>query len=158
MTCKYFDSGWCYAPVDVETNATQGGCFEPEYCPYVMQNKTLMTEKEHLECEIQELELEIENHGKAIQNLINVQERRKQKLEELQRQKPITLQRIIEECMVGRNREIQLDLVENILDRVEMEFLSNKVMLDEEEPLSVMMDYRTGWKNCIKYLKERLRE
>jgi molybdopterin converting factor small subunit len=118
----------------------------------------MMTEKEHLECEIKELELEIEEHGKAIQNLINVQERRKQKLEELERQKPITLQRIIEECMVGRNREIQLDLVENILDRVEVEFLSNKVMLDEEEPLSVMMDYRTGWKNCIKYLKEGLRE
>jgi molybdopterin converting factor small subunit len=117
-----------------------------------------MTEKEHLECEIKELELEIEEHGKAIQNLINVQERRKQKLEELERQKPITLQRIIEECMLGRNREIQLDLVENILDRVEVEFLSNKVMLDEEEPLSVMMDYGTGWKNCIKYLKEGLRE
>ncbi len=116
-----------------------------------------MTEKEHLECEIKELELEIEEHNKAIQNLINVQNRRKQKLEELQRQKPITLQRIIAECMLGLNREIQLDLVENILDRVEVEFLSNKVMLDEEEPLSVMMDYGTGWKNCIKYLKENLK-
>jgi hypothetical protein len=114
-------------------------------------------EQGHLECEIKELELEIEEHNKAIQNLINVQERRKQKLEELQRQKPITLQRIIAECMVGHNREIQVELLENILDRVEMEFLSNKVMLDEEEPLSVMMDYRTGWKNCIKYLKENLK-
>ncbi len=36
-------------------------------------------------------------------------------------------------------------------------WLPDKVMLDEEEPLSVMMDYRTGWKNCIKYLKENLK-
>jgi hypothetical protein len=43
----------------------------------------MMTEKEHLECEIKELELEIEEHGKAIQNLKNVQERRKQKLKEM---------------------------------------------------------------------------
>jgi hypothetical protein len=33
--CKHWDCGWCYAPDDVKTNATQGGCFEPEYCPYL---------------------------------------------------------------------------------------------------------------------------
>jgi hypothetical protein len=32
--CKYLDCGWCYAPDDVKTNATQGSCFEPEHCPY----------------------------------------------------------------------------------------------------------------------------
>ena len=117
----------------------------------------MITQKD-LECEIKELQLEIEDHEKTIQNLINVQNRTKQKLEELQRQKSITLERIIVDCMIGHNSMIQLELLENILDRVEVEFLSNKVMLDEEEPLSVMMDYRTGWKNCIKYLKERLRE
>ena len=37
MKCKYWDCGWCYAPENVETNATQGGCFEPEYCPYTKQ-------------------------------------------------------------------------------------------------------------------------
>jgi hypothetical protein len=37
MKCKYNDCGWCYAPENVETNATQGGCFEPEYCPYTKQ-------------------------------------------------------------------------------------------------------------------------
>jgi hypothetical protein len=39
--CKYFDCGWCYAPDDVKTNATQSGCFEPEHCPYL---KSQMTE------------------------------------------------------------------------------------------------------------------
>ena len=33
-SCKYWDCGWCYAPDDVKTNATQGSCFEPEHCPY----------------------------------------------------------------------------------------------------------------------------
>jgi hypothetical protein len=33
--CKYFDCGWCYAPDDIKTNATQSGCFEPEHCPYL---------------------------------------------------------------------------------------------------------------------------
>ena len=40
MNCKYWDCGWCYAPEDVETNATQGGCFEPEYCPYKKSQMT----------------------------------------------------------------------------------------------------------------------
>jgi hypothetical protein len=33
--CKYWDCGFCYAPDDVKTNATQSGCFEPEHCPYL---------------------------------------------------------------------------------------------------------------------------
>lgn len=84
MTCKYFDCGWCYAPEDTKNNSRQGECIEPEYCAtYLMQKKPKMTEQEHLECEIKELELEIEGHNKAIQNLTNVQERRKQKLKEM---------------------------------------------------------------------------
>ena len=100
-----------------------------------------MTEKEHLQCEIKELELEIEDHGKAIQNLINVQNRRKQKLEELQRKNPITLQRIIVECMVGHNREIQVELLENILDRVQVEMLHKK--------FESYCEYDEGWNDCI---------
>ena len=34
--CKYYDCGWCYAPDYLKTNAVQGGCFEPEYCPSQM--------------------------------------------------------------------------------------------------------------------------
>lgn len=40
--CDYWDCRFCYAPKDVKTNATQGGCFEPKFCPY-LNNK--MTEK-----------------------------------------------------------------------------------------------------------------
>jgi len=84
MTCKYYDCGFCYAPEDAKNNSIQGGCFEPEYCAtYLMQNKPMMTEKEHLECEIYELELEIKKHNEAIQNLNNIKERRTQKLKEM---------------------------------------------------------------------------
>jgi hypothetical protein len=37
-SCKYWDAGWCYAPDYLKTNATQGGCFEPEYCPSQMSD------------------------------------------------------------------------------------------------------------------------
>jgi hypothetical protein len=46
MKCKYWDCGFCYAPVDVETNATQGGCFEPEYC---LCRKSQMTNQQPLD-------------------------------------------------------------------------------------------------------------
>jgi len=83
MTCKYWDAGWCYAPEDVEHNSKGGKCIEPEYCSYLMENKTLMTEREHLECEIAELELEIKQEAKAIENFIDIIERKQQKLKEM---------------------------------------------------------------------------
>jgi hypothetical protein len=147
MTCKYFDSGWCYAPEDVEHNSKNGSCIDPLSCPYNKKNKTPMTEKEHLECEIQELKIEIEQKARAIGNLKGILERKEQQLQQF----PITLQRIIEECMVGRNRQIQLDLVENILDRVEVEWLPKLASI--EPPL-----YNDGWEDCLKELKGRVRE
>ena len=35
--CEHWDAGWCYAPVDVKTNAIGkfGVCNLPEYCPYL---------------------------------------------------------------------------------------------------------------------------
>lgn len=49
MKCKYNDCGWCYAPENVKTNATQGGCFEPEYCPYTKQMTEEPSDTEILE-------------------------------------------------------------------------------------------------------------
>jgi hypothetical protein len=49
MKCKYNDCGWCYAPENVETNATRGGCFEPEYCPYTKQMTEEPSDTEILE-------------------------------------------------------------------------------------------------------------
>jgi len=112
-----------------------------------MQNKTPMTEKEHLECEIEELKIEIAQKTREIGNLKGILERKKQQqLKEM----PITLQRIIEECMFIYNRQIQLDVVENILDRVEIEFFPKKSQSYQE--------YNEGWNDCVEELKRRLRK
>lgn len=33
MPCKYYDSGWCYAPPHVEATEIQGMCNNMEDCP-----------------------------------------------------------------------------------------------------------------------------
>jgi hypothetical protein len=147
MTCKYFDSGWCYAPEDVEHNSKNGSCIDPLSCPYNKENKTLMTtQKDDLVFEIQELQTEIDEHVRKINQLKSVVSVKEQQLKEM----PITLQRIIEECMFVHKRQIQLDIVENILDRVEVEMFPKK--------FQYLNDYNEGWNDCIEDIKARLRE
>jgi hypothetical protein len=105
-----------------------------------------MITKQDLECEIKELELEIKDHETAIQNLNNIKERKQQQLNKF----PITLERIIVECMVGHNSMIQLELLENILDRVEVELLPKKI--------KSYGDYDEGWNDYLQELEKRLRE
>jgi hypothetical protein len=62
MKCKYFDCGWCYAPIDVVTSkSSQGSCNYPEHCPYL---KTEMTKKmdtvESIEAQIKMLQSKLE--------------------------------------------------------------------------------------------------
>jgi molybdopterin converting factor small subunit len=105
------------------------------------------TEKDDLVFALQELQTEIDEHVRKINQLKSAIQVKEQQLKQM----PITLQRIIEECMLARNREIQLDLVENILDRVEVEFFPKLGSI--EPPL-----YNDGWEDCLKELKGRLRE
>jgi len=38
MRCEFWDCGWCYAPISVETNA--GGaseCNDPMSCPHILK-------------------------------------------------------------------------------------------------------------------------
>ncbi len=150
MLCKYFDSGWCYAPSEILTSATPDKrCLNPNACLYLQSQMT--TQKDDLVFEIQELQTEIDEHVRKINQLKSVIQVKEQQLKEI----PITLQRIIEECMLARNREIQLDLVENILDRVEVEFFSK---LQQEAGDTETYYKNKGWNNCLKELKTRLRE
>ena len=107
----------------------------------------MTTQKDDLVFDIQELQTEIDEHVRKINQLKSIIQVKEQQLNEI----PITLQRIIEECMFGCNRQIQLDLVENILDRVEVEFFPKLGSI--EPPL-----YNDGWEDCLKELKTRLRE
>lgn len=111
----------------------------------------MTTQKDDLVCEIQGLQLEINEHVRKINQLKTTLDQKEQQLKEI----PITLQRIIEECMFVHNRQIQLDLVENVLDRVEIEFLSKP----HQEAGDTETYYKNkGWNNCLKELKVRLRE
>ena len=63
MKCRYWDCGWCYAPIDVVTSASScGSCVYPEHCPYL---KTEMTKKkmdtvESIEAQIKMLQSKLE--------------------------------------------------------------------------------------------------
>ena len=119
-----------------------------------MEPKEMTNKKDDLVCEIQDLQNEIDEHTRKINQLKTRLEQKQQQLNEI----PITLERIIIECMLAYNGEIRLEILENILDRVEVEFLSYKVVMDEQEPIVDIVEYHRGWDNCLKELKRRLRE
>jgi hypothetical protein len=103
-------------------------------------------QKDDLVFEIQDLQTEIDEHVRKINQLKSAIQVKEQQLQEI----PITLQRIIEECMFSLNREIQLTLIEHILDRVEVEFFPKKSQS--------YSSYNEGWDDCIEEIKRRLRE
>jgi hypothetical protein len=82
ISCKYYDCGWCYAPNDIKTNATQSGCFEPEHCPY-LKSQNQMTNEQTLEYEIKEYALEIEQKAKEIGKLKDILDRKEQQLKQM---------------------------------------------------------------------------
>lgn len=41
--CKYWDSGWCYAPDGVANNSFCGECNLPKECPYLMSQIKALT-------------------------------------------------------------------------------------------------------------------
>ena len=48
MKCKYFDCGWCYAPIDVVTSASSSSsCIYPEHCPYLKTEMTKPTDADN---------------------------------------------------------------------------------------------------------------
>lgn len=44
MPCKYWDSGWCYAPEDVEANEMNGQCMDMDRCPQSIPMTTFIFE------------------------------------------------------------------------------------------------------------------
>jgi hypothetical protein len=79
------------------------------------------------------------------------------KYQRMEDPKPQTLERIITECMIGYNNTVIVELMERILDRVEVEWMPDKVVMDKEEPIVDVVEYHRGWDNCIKYLKDNLK-
>ena len=62
--------------------------------------------------------------------------------------KPITLKRIIWQCMESYNKTVQLPVIERVLDRVEVEWFPKKY--------HSYSFYNRGWNDCVDELKGKL--
>ena len=137
MKCKYWDAGWCYAPENVETNATQGGCFEPEYCPYTKQmtnpNKTIKDSDQYSK---------ITFNYPIDDEIVMINGVKYQRVEE---PKLPTLLDIIREW----NDNEDYPTCEELVNRIE-EWMPAEVIEDGE-------DYNNGWNDCLKEILRNLK-
>jgi hypothetical protein len=142
MKCKYWDCGFCYAPVDVETNATQGGCFEPEYCLY---KKSQMTNPEII--------VEQKKYGSAMDYTMKVFQRLDEdtvkidgvEYKKVEPPKPQTLFEIIREWCDDDNQPTCEVLVHRI-DAWLPSSVENSTKFTDD-----------GWNNCLKTIRENLK-
>ena len=127
--CKYWDCGFCYAPSDIKTNATQSGCFEPEHCPY-LKSQNQMTNETDIS------KVLIEGEYATIMGV---------KYKRLEEPKPETLYRALDEVYYGTTyvrREEICDVVER--------WLPDELEYDGEE-------YHLGWNDALRSIKEKIR-
>lgn len=101
--------------------------------------------KDDLVCEIQDLQTQIDEYTRKINQLKTALDRKEHQLKQI----PITLECIIIECMILHNNAIQLELLENILERVEVEMFPKQ--------FQSYSSYNEGWNDCVETLKTRLR-
>ena len=167
--CKYWDCGWCYAPDDVKTNATQGSCFEPEHCPY-LKSQNQMTNEQTLECEIKEYALEIEQKAKEIGKFKDILDRKEQQLKQM---KETDISKVLIDgdtatIMGVKYKRVEEPKPQTLYDII-IEWNDNEDYLTCEElvnrignwlPCELEYDgeeYQLGWNDAIKTLKDKLR-
>jgi hypothetical protein len=129
--CKYWDCGWCYAPDDIKTNATQSGCFEPEHCPY-LKSQNQMTN------EIDISKVLIEGDTATIMGV---------KYKRVEEPKPKTLHDVIYKWKYDTSDstcDVLVDMIEEWLP-------------DEFDPNDSVYEYEIGWNEAIQAIKEKLR-
>jgi hypothetical protein len=99
-----------------------------------------MTEQEHLECEIQGYQIELQQHEEAVERL---KVRIEQKEKELEKMKPPTLYKTL-----LQKTEYYPKVCGEICDVV-AEWLPNEYISDSE--------YNEGWNQCLHTIKSNLR-
>jgi hypothetical protein len=145
MTCNYYDCGWCYAPNDIKTNATQGECTFPENCPYL---KSQMTNQSY--------NIEKNNYTKITSTypiddeivIING-EKYKRIIEEPK--KPRTLYERLSNSLDGM---IMVNSDSRLKDTI-CTIVSNW-MPDELEHKSID-SYSSGWNDCLNHLRKTIK-
>ena len=136
--CEHWDAGWCYAPVDVKTNAIGkfGVCKLPEYCPYLKSQNKMK--------EIDIAKVLIEGDTATIMGV---------KYKRVEEPKPETLYDLIgnwwDNVFVVHNacnNETSIDYLVNDIEK----WLPDEFKYDGE-------DYDLGWNDAIQTIKIKLR-
>ena len=136
--CEHWGSGWCYAPVDVKTNAIGkfGVCKLPEYCPYLKSQNQMN--------EIDIAKVLIEGDTATIMGV---------KYKRVEEPKPETLYDLIgnwwDNVFVVHNacnNETSIDYLVNDIEK----WLPDELIYDGEE-------YHLGWNDAIRTTKDNLR-
>ena len=136
--CEHWGSGWCYAPVDVKTNAIGkfGVCKLPEYCPYLKSQNQMN--------EIDMAKVLIEGDTATIMGV---------KYKRVEEPKPETLYDLIgnwwDNVFVVHNacnNETSIDYLVNDIEK----WLPDEFKYDGE-------DYDLGWNDAIQTIKIKLR-
>ena len=136
--CEHWGSGWCYAPVDVKTNAIGkfGVCKLPEYCPYLKSQNKMK--------EIDIAKVLIEGDTATIMGV---------KYKRVEEPKPETLYDLIgnwwDNVFVVHNacnNETSIDYLVNDIEK----WLPDELIYDGEE-------YHLGWNDAIRTTKDNLR-
>ena len=136
--CEHWGSGWCYAPIDVKTNAIGkfGVCKLPEYCPYLKSQNQMN--------EIDMAKVLIEGDTATIMGV---------KYKRVEEPKPETLYDLIgnwwDNVFVVHNacnNETSIDYLVNDIEK----WLPDELIYDGEE-------YHLGWNDAIRTTKDNLR-
>ena len=129
--CKYWDCGFCYAPDDVKTNATQSGCFEPEHCPYLKSQNQMTNETDIAK-------VLIEGDTATIMGV---------KYKKVEEPKPKTLREVIYEWKYDTYNltcDVLVDMIE--------QWLPDKIEYEDDD-----YDYDKGWNDALRTIKDKLR-
>ena len=135
--CEHWDAGWCYAPVDVKTNAIGkfGVCNLPEYCPY------LKSQNQMKETDI--AKVLIEGDTVTINGI---------KYKRVEEPKVKTLQQIIKECFDDKEN---IHTIPDIIDTIEKEW--TPLNLNQKEKRGYTDGYSMGFDDALNLVRKTLR-
>ena len=111
--------------------------------------KPKMTEQEHLECEIQEYQIELQRHEESIERLKVRIEQKEEKLKEFKMKK--TSKKTLLEIITEWNDNEENPPCEDLLNRI-VEWLPN-----EYNGYGASSDYNIGWNQCLLSIKNNLK-
>ncbi len=134
-----------------------------------------MITQRDLECEIKELQLEIEDHQKAIDKLKTYLERKELQLKEMTNQTPCNYRtptkynvEYLDDKMVIVNG-VQYQKVEEPKPQTLLEYFNSFGIIGAEGICNIVAkwlpdeviedgeDYNNGWNDCLQHLKENLK-